>query len=70
MSAIQKSWSGRIVTVQEKPIITAKEARKILGKQYDVIEDDDLMLTISHMRKVVDAKFNSLLRSKLKEGVL
>ncbi len=46
------------------------EARKILGKEYEAIEDDDLMLAISHMRKVIEAKLTTLLRSKLKEGIL
>ena len=59
-----------MVTAPEKPIITAKEARKILGKDYEAIEDDDLMLAVSQMRKVVEAKFTTLLRSKLKEGML
>ena len=70
MTATQKKWNGRMVTAPEKPIITAMEARKILGKEYEAIEDDDLMLAISYMHKVVEAKLTTLLRSKLKEGML
>lgn len=40
------------MSISEKPIISVKEARKILGKDYEDISDDDLMGTIVKMYKI------------------
>lgn len=70
MTAHQKKWNGKINTVPAAPIISIGEARKILGKQYKVISDDDLMLVIAHMRTVAERTFASLLGSKKQQGMV
>ena len=70
MTAHQKKWNGRMVAVPVAPIISVNEARKILGKQYKVISDDDLMLVIAHMRTVAEGALASVLGSKKQEGVV
>lgn len=53
--AHQKRWSGQVLSISEKPIISVKEARKILGKDYEDISDDDLMGTIVKMYKIAQS---------------
>ena len=70
MTAHQKKWNGKMAAVPVAPIISVNEARKILGKQYNVISDDDLMLVIAHMRTVAEGALASVLGSKKQEGML
>ena len=70
MTARQKKWNGKITAVPVAPIISVGEARKILGKQYKVISDDDLMLVIAHMRTVAEGALANVIGSKKQEGVV
>ena len=70
MTAHQKKWNGKMTTVPVAPIISVNEARKILGTQYKVISDDDLMLVIAHMRTVAEGALTNILGSKKQVGVV
>lgn len=48
----QKSYSGRVLFTSEKPIISVKEARKILGHEYRELSDDNLLGVIVSLTKV------------------
>lgn len=70
MTAHQKTWNGKMVTVPETPIITVGEARKVLGKESKTISDDDLLLVIARMRKLAEGMLTGVLGSKKQEGML
>lgn len=70
MTATQKKWNGKMTAVPVAPIISVNEARKVLGKQYKIISDDDLMLVISHMRTVAESAIASTLGSKKLKGIV
>lgn len=48
----QKTWSGQVLSMSEKPIISVKEARKILGKEYEDLSDDNLLGVIMSLTKI------------------
>ena len=48
----QKTWSGQVLFTSEKPIISVKEARKILGHEYRDLSDDNLMGVIMSLTKI------------------
>lgn len=48
----QKTWSGQVLSMSEKPIISVKEARKILGKEYEDLSDDNLSGVIMSLTKI------------------
>lgn len=48
----QKTWSGQVLFTSEKPIISVKEARKILGKEYSDLSDDNLLGVIMSLTKI------------------
>ena len=48
----QKSYSGRILFTSEKPIISVKEARKILGHEYQELSDDNLLGAIASLTQI------------------
>lgn len=54
MTAHQKTWSGQMMSISEKPIISAGEARKILGKEYRDMTDDNLMGVIISLTKIAN----------------
>jgi hypothetical protein len=50
----QQTWSGRVLFTSEKPIISVKEARKILGHEYRELSDDNLMGVIVSLTKIAE----------------
>ena len=52
--AHQNKWNGRILSISEKPIISVKEARKILGKEYINVSDDNLMGIIKSLSQIAN----------------
>lgn len=58
--AHQNKWSGQILSISEKPIISVKEARKILGKEYDNVSDDNLMGIIKSLSKIANYYLDSI----------
>lgn len=50
--AHQNKWSGQILSISEKPIINVKEARKILGKEYSNVSDDNLMGIVKSLSQI------------------
>jgi len=50
----QRTWSGQVLSISEKPIISTKEARKVLGKDYDELSDEHLMGVIVSLSKIAD----------------
>ena len=48
----QKSWDGQVLSMSEKPIISVKEARKILGYEYRELSDDNLLGVIVSLTKI------------------
>lgn len=54
MGVHQKKWNGDILSVSDKPIITIKEARKILGKEYKNVSDDNLSGVIYSLYKIAN----------------
>lgn len=48
----QKSWSGQKMTVSDKPIVSVKEARKILGKEYKNLSDVHIMGVVMSLEKI------------------
>jgi hypothetical protein len=58
--AHQNKWSGQILSVSEKPIISVKEARKILGKEYDNVSDDNLLGIIRSLHQIANYYLDSI----------
>lgn len=58
--AHQNKWNGQILSISEKPIISVKEARKILGKEYDNVSDDNLMGIIKSLSKIASYYLDSI----------
>ncbi len=54
MTAHQKTWSGQMLSISEKPIISIGEVRKILGKEYRNMSDDNLMGVIISLTKIAN----------------
>lgn len=54
MTARQRTWSGQMLTISEKPIITTGEARKVLGKEYEELSDEHLMGVIVSLSKIAN----------------
>lgn len=52
--AHQNKWNGQILSISEKPIISVKEARKILGKEYINVSDDNLMGIIKSLSQIAN----------------
>lgn len=52
--AHQNKWSGQILSISDKPIISVKEARKILGKEYDNVSDDSLLGIIRSLYQIAN----------------
>ena len=50
----QQTWSGQVLSISEKPIISVKEARKVLGKDYDELSDEHLMGVIVSLSKIAN----------------
>ena len=48
----QRSYSGRIIFTSEKPIISTKEARKILGNEYKELSEDNLLGVITSLTQI------------------
>lgn len=48
----QQTWSGQVLSMSEKPIISVKEARKILGQEYKDLSDDNLLGVIVSLTKI------------------
>lgn len=61
MTARQKTWSGQMLTISEKPIITTGEARKILGKEYEDLSDEHLMGVIVSLSKIASYFLDSII---------
>lgn len=49
----QKRWNGQVLPVQEKSIITVKEARKLLGKDAIDMSDMQVQGVINSLSKIV-----------------
>ena len=60
MTARQKTWSGQMLTISEKPIISTGEARKILGKEYEELSDEHLMGVIVSLSKIASYFLDSI----------
>ena len=60
MTARQKTWSGQSLSINEKPIISVKEARKILGKEYDNLSDEGLQGVIVSLYKIASSLLDSI----------
>lgn len=58
--AHQNKWSGQILSISEKPIISVKEARKILGKEYSDVSDDNLMGIIKSLTQIANYYLDSI----------
>lgn len=55
MSARQKKWSGDTVsTTMEKPIITVKEARKLLGRDAIDLSNLEVQGMVMSLHKIAD----------------
>jgi hypothetical protein len=54
MTAHQKTWSGQMLSISEKPIISVGEVRKILGKEYRSMSNDNLMGVIISLTKIAN----------------
>ena len=52
--AHQNKWNGQILSISEKPIISVKEARKILGKEYINVSDDNLTGIIKSLSQIAN----------------
>lgn len=61
MTARQKTWSGQMLTISEKPIISTGEARKILGKEYEGLSDEHLMGVIVSLTKIASYFLDSII---------
>lgn len=60
MTAQQKTWNGQSMSITDKPIISIKEARKILGKEYDSLSDDGLQRVIMSLHKIANNLLDSI----------
>lgn len=58
--AHQNKWNGQILSISEKPIISVKEARKILGKEYDNVSDDNLMGIVKSLSQIANYYLDSI----------
>jgi hypothetical protein len=58
--AHQNKWSGQILSISEKPIISVKEARKILGKEYNNVSNDNLMGIIKSLTQIAEYYLDSI----------
>ena len=58
--AHQNKWSGQILSISDKPIISVKEARKILGKEYEKVSDDNLLGIIRSLHQIANYYLNSI----------
>lgn len=54
MTARQKTWSGQMLTIADKPIISVNEARKVLGKEYEELSDEHLMGVMISLSKIAN----------------
>lgn len=52
--AHQKTWSGQVLSISEKPIINVNEARKVLGKDYEQLTDEHLLGVIISLSKIAN----------------
>ena len=52
--AHQNKWSGQILSISDKPIISVKEARKVLGKEYSNVSDDHLIAIIKSLSQIAE----------------
>lgn len=52
--AHQNKWSGQTLSISDKPIISVKEARKILGKEYENVSDDNLLGIIRSLYQIAN----------------
>jgi hypothetical protein len=52
--AHQNKWSGQILSISDKPIISVKEARKVLGKEYSNVSDDNLIVIIKSLTQIAE----------------
>lgn len=48
----QKTWSGQKMTISDKPTISVKEARKILGKEYSSLSDEHVMGVVKSLEQI------------------
>ena len=58
--AHQNKWSGQILSISDKPIISVKEARKILGKEYNNVSDDNLLGIICSLHQIANYYLDSI----------
>lgn len=49
---IQKTWNGQIMAISERPIISMKEARKILGIEYKNLSDEHIMGVVASLEQI------------------
>lgn len=61
MGVTQKVWNGTILSVSEDPIISVKEARKMLGKEYKELSDDNLLGVINSLHKIAFSLLESII---------
>ncbi len=66
MTARQRTWSGQILSISDKPIISVKEARKILGKSYKRLSNEDIMGVIVSLTKIGDYLIHQSIVPKVK----
>ena len=60
MTARQRTWNGESLSIAEKPIISIKEARKVLGKEYDGLSDDNLQRVVISLHKIANKLLESI----------
>lgn len=53
-----------MLTISDKPIITAKEARKVLGKEYDTLTDEHIEGIIVSLSKIASYFLESIIVPK------
>lgn len=58
--AHQKKWSGKVLPQPSKPIISAKEARKLLGKDAIDMSDASIMGVVSSLSKIANHLLDSV----------
>lgn len=59
MTATQKKWGGSILATQEKPIISVKEARKVLGHDAVDLSDASVLGVINSLQKIASNLLDS-----------
>lgn len=57
--AHQKTYSKDIITLQNKPIISIKEARKILGREAIDLSDVSILGIINSLQKIASGLLDS-----------